>query len=163
MLSVLTLADLAVIHTVTGSFLLLNTDLHIADISEHMSRSQFVKLTIDTIMTNLNDEESRRDSTPDLIHNDSTNSLRTYRTTDANNGSTFHGSRLNTPTSNGRETPISETHKETLSGNGLLSPVNYKTPATLPRFGSTNSISSSLRQGGRWEAELELVLKVCLS
>lgn len=43
----------AVLHTVTGSFLLLNTDLHVADISEHMSRQQFVRLTMETIKANM--------------------------------------------------------------------------------------------------------------
>ena len=32
-----------VVHTVTGAMLMLNTDLHIADLSKHMSRADFVK------------------------------------------------------------------------------------------------------------------------
>ncbi|KAJ9114332.1 hypothetical protein QFC22_005784 [Naganishia vaughanmartiniae] len=44
--------DPGTIHTVTGSFLLLNTDLHIAELSSHMSRTQFVKLTLETLSSN---------------------------------------------------------------------------------------------------------------
>lgn len=32
-----------VVHTVTGAMLMLNTDLHIADLSKHMSRAEFVR------------------------------------------------------------------------------------------------------------------------
>ena len=32
-----------VVHTVTGAMLMLNTDLHIADLSKHMSRADFIR------------------------------------------------------------------------------------------------------------------------
>ena len=38
-----------VVHTITFSILMLNTDLHIADIDQRMTRSQFVKNTLPTI------------------------------------------------------------------------------------------------------------------
>lgn len=38
-----------VVHTITFSILMLNTDLHIADIEQRMTRSQFVKNTLPTI------------------------------------------------------------------------------------------------------------------
>ncbi|KAF1810664.1 SEC7-like protein [Eremomyces bilateralis CBS 781.70] len=38
-----------VVHTIAYSILMLNTDLHIADINERMTRSQFVKNTLPTI------------------------------------------------------------------------------------------------------------------
>lgn len=43
----LTIAD--VVHTICYSILLLNTDLHLADIEQKMTRSQFVKNTMPTI------------------------------------------------------------------------------------------------------------------
>ncbi|KIW02928.1 uncharacterized protein PV09_05974 [Verruconis gallopava] len=41
--------DPDVVHTITFSILMLNTDLHIADIDQRMTRSQFVKNTLPTI------------------------------------------------------------------------------------------------------------------
>lgn len=41
--------DRDVVHTITFSVLMLNTDLHIADIDQRMTRSQFVKNTLPTI------------------------------------------------------------------------------------------------------------------
>jgi hypothetical protein len=41
--------DRDVVHTITFSILMLNTDLHIADIESRMTRSQFVKNTLPTI------------------------------------------------------------------------------------------------------------------
>ncbi|KAE9967880.1 hypothetical protein EG328_007916 [Venturia inaequalis] len=41
--------DRDVVHTITFSILMLNTDLHIADIDQRMTRSQFVKNTLPTI------------------------------------------------------------------------------------------------------------------
>lgn len=42
--------DVDVVHTICYSILLLNTDLHLADIESKMTRSQFVKNTIPTIL-----------------------------------------------------------------------------------------------------------------
>ncbi|KAF8625419.1 hypothetical protein AX15_005382 [Amanita polypyramis BW_CC] len=39
-----------VVHAVTYSLLLLNTDLHVADLATHMSRSQFVRNTLTAIL-----------------------------------------------------------------------------------------------------------------
>ncbi|QDS71449.1 hypothetical protein FKW77_003712 [Venturia effusa] len=41
--------DRDIVHTITFSILMLNTDLHIADIDQRMTRSQFVKNTLPTI------------------------------------------------------------------------------------------------------------------
>lgn len=41
--------DRDVVHTITYSVLMLNTDLHIADLDQRMTRSQFVKNTLPTI------------------------------------------------------------------------------------------------------------------
>jgi PH/SEC7 domain-containing protein len=56
-----------VVHTVTGAMLMLNTDLHIADLSKHMSRADFVRNAMGAIRESMPD----RESTPDLIRDDS--------------------------------------------------------------------------------------------
>lgn len=74
-------ADVGVLHTVTGAMLMLNTDLHIADLSKHMSRSDFVRNAMSAIRESMQDGAS----TPDLIRDDassrlgSTASMSTYR------------------------------------------------------------------------------------
>ncbi|KAG1854778.1 Sec7 domain-containing protein [Suillus tomentosus] len=63
-----------VVHAVVYSILLLNTDLHIADIANRMSRNQFVRNTIMAIQTQTH--PSRYGSSPDL-NDDNTSGLLT--------------------------------------------------------------------------------------
>jgi PH/SEC7 domain-containing protein len=58
-----------VIHTVTGAMLMLNTDLHIADLSKHMSKSDFVRNSMRAVQESM--PSNGTDSTPDLVRNDS--------------------------------------------------------------------------------------------
>lgn len=58
---VLWLTGLDVIHTICYSIMLLNTDLHLADIEQKMTRSQFVKNTLGTI------RQAVADSKPDAF------------------------------------------------------------------------------------------------
>ncbi|KAM5351781.1 hypothetical protein ACJ41O_004504 [Fusarium nematophilum] len=51
-----------VIHTICYSIMLLNTDLHLADIEQKMTRSQFIKNTMTTIM------QAVDESAPDAFH-----------------------------------------------------------------------------------------------
>jgi len=60
---------LGVVHAVAYSVLLLNTDLHIADLSTHMSRTQFVRNTLQAIQTQAR-PPTTRSSTPDLTYDD---------------------------------------------------------------------------------------------
>lgn len=63
----------SVIHAVVYSILLLNTDLHIADIANRMSRSQFVRNTMMAIQTQTH--PSRYGSSPDLNDDNSSGPL----------------------------------------------------------------------------------------
>ena len=56
-------------HTVTGAMLMLNTDLHIAELSKHMSRGDFVRNVMRTIRESA--PANDRASTPDLVRDDS--------------------------------------------------------------------------------------------
>lgn len=58
------MCDVGVVHAVTYSLLLLNTDLHVADITTRMSRSQFVRNTMTAIQMQLH--PTRYPSTTDL-------------------------------------------------------------------------------------------------
>nr|XP_019008884.1 uncharacterized protein I206_06570 [Kwoniella pini CBS 10737]OCF47665.1 hypothetical protein I206_06570 [Kwoniella pini CBS 10737] len=62
-----------VVHTVTAAMLMLNTDLHIAELNKHMSRTDFVRNAMRAIQESMPSAERERDgdSTPDLTRGDS--------------------------------------------------------------------------------------------
>ncbi|WRT65157.1 uncharacterized protein IL334_002100 [Kwoniella shivajii] len=57
-----------VVHTVTAAMLMLNTDLHIAELNKHMSRTDFVRNAMRAIHESMPTDE--RSSTPDLVRDD---------------------------------------------------------------------------------------------
>nr|XP_018265878.1 uncharacterized protein I303_02254 [Kwoniella dejecticola CBS 10117]OBR88036.1 hypothetical protein I303_02254 [Kwoniella dejecticola CBS 10117] len=61
-----------VVHTVTAAMLMLNTDLHIAELNKHMSRNDFVRNAMRAIHESLPSAERDGDgtSTPDLVRDD---------------------------------------------------------------------------------------------
>ncbi|KAL2179496.1 uncharacterized protein P884DRAFT_194366 [Thermothelomyces heterothallicus CBS 202.75] len=56
-----------VIHTICYSIILLNTDLHMADIEHKMTRSQFIKNTMTTIKTALEDSAPEAFDRPSIL------------------------------------------------------------------------------------------------
>lgn len=60
-----------VVHTVTGAMLMLNTDLHIADLSKHMSRAEFVRNAMRAVQESMPAGTMDGVSTPDLVRDDS--------------------------------------------------------------------------------------------
>ncbi|KAI0043650.1 hypothetical protein FA95DRAFT_1609196 [Auriscalpium vulgare] len=56
----------SVVHAVSYSLLLLNTDLHVAELSTRMSKAQFVRNTLSTIQIQLEQSRSAQGSTSDL-------------------------------------------------------------------------------------------------
>jgi len=170
----------AVVHTVTGSFLLLNTDLHIAEISEHMSRQQYVRLTMDTITSHvLKENMSRHASTPELVHNDSNSTLRTSIASAQsppahNTGSHKLGAAINfdregsSDLLNRKDSFASvERVSDRAQRHSMLAVTNLgKVPASQDargRLPSSASVGSMAQQGGKWEVELEAALKVSWS
>jgi len=72
-MSVTLTCSLGVVHAVVYSILLLNTDLHIADIANRMSRSQFVRNTMTAIQ--MQTHPSRCNSSPDLNDDNSSGQM----------------------------------------------------------------------------------------
>ena len=58
------------VHAVSYSLLLLNTDLHVAEVAQKMSRNQFVRNTLTAIQMQIRPGTQDRASTPDLTHDD---------------------------------------------------------------------------------------------
>lgn len=61
---------IGVVHAVAYSLLLLNTDLHVAELTTRMSRAQFVRNTLFTIQIQLQPNRSVQGSTSDLVQSD---------------------------------------------------------------------------------------------
>jgi PH/SEC7 domain-containing protein len=59
-----------VVHTITAAMLMLNTDLHIADLNKHMSRSDFVRNALRAISLSTEGAPGTG-STPDLVKDNS--------------------------------------------------------------------------------------------
>ena len=145
-----------VVHAVAYSLLLLNTDLHVAELSTHMSRSQFVRNTLSTIQMQLQPTSATRLSTSDLTYDDCSSSVR---------GSGTDETEVNSRTRSKRSDSI--TSWNSLSREAVLSlPKSNQSSslgANLPN-GSSPSLQVSVEHahGHVWENDMESLLKVSL-
>lgn len=150
-----------VVHAVTYSLLLLNTDLHVADIANRMSRSQFVRNTMTAIQMQVH--PSRYGSTTELDHEDSSSGA----------GTGSEGTETQSLARSKRSGSIASWNsisKETFTSSGTISSVH---PSAQP---SQNSSTTSFQHSPgyesklpnshvifdrSWEMEMEGLLKVC--
>lgn len=116
-----------VVHAVSYSILLLNTDLHVADLSTHMSRNQFVRNTVQAIQSQIRPSgpAAARSSTPDLTYDDGSSAHA------RSEGSEFGGSTVRP-----RPKRSSSVHSWTSVSREVLSPLG--TPGT-----STGQLTTS--------------------
>jgi len=129
-----------VVHTVTGAMLMLNTDLHIADLQKHMSRADFVRNAMRAIQESM---PSDRESTPDVTNNDS-GSLRNVDSASASQSTT--SVRLRAATS--RNT----------SGTLTTELTSPSTQELRSRAASSTTVNS-FTYTKAWEIEAETALK----
>jgi hypothetical protein len=144
---------LAIVHATAYSLLLLNTDLHVADLTTRMSRGQFVKNTMTTIQMQIRSNPPGALSSSDLTYDDCSSSVRT-------------------PGSDDTETiPRSKRSDSITSWNSVSRDVSPQ-PATLSTQAnsSTPSVQVSMANDPRsaphhvygrgWEEDMENLLKV---
>lgn len=146
---------LDIVHAVSYSLLLLNTDLHVAELTTRMSRNQFVRNTLTAIQMQLQPTPPAQISTSDLTYDDCSSSVR------AGSDGT------ETITRSKRSDSI--TSWNSVSREGIISP--GKTLVPQDRNGSTPSVQVSAAQENRprfnpvygrgWENDMESLLKVC--
>ncbi|KAL2072133.1 hypothetical protein VTL71DRAFT_11476 [Oculimacula yallundae] len=140
-----------VVHTICYSILLLNTDLHLADIDQKMTRSQFVKNTMPTV------RKSVVDLAPDAFEP-------TRATILPGKGSTFDAAKQN---SDGALKPEIEHERSswrtsfkppprTDSGGITPTPLDYDTPVDDCGPLVKAPFHGTLRT---WEVQVEIVLK----
>jgi PH/SEC7 domain-containing protein len=139
-----------IVHAVSYSLLLLNTDLHIAELATHMSKSQFVRNTMAAIQTQLQPNSASTLSPSDLTRDD--------------NSSVRGGS-------DETETPASKRSDSVASWNSLTREAALFAVATtsgaseIPSDpdqvnGNSAGQESNNRHGRAWEAVMETLLKV---
>lgn len=150
---------LGVVHAASYSLLLLNTDLHVAELASRMSRSQFVRNTLAAIRMQIRPNGTERSSTPELTYDDGS-SIRGMGSDVSEIGARSRGGRSASVTS---------------WNSGSRDFVN--TPATTPNSGSSqtqlNGSSTSVLEsrtknagippvvyGRNFEIDMENLLKV---
>ncbi|GJJ06521.1 hypothetical protein Clacol_000713 [Clathrus columnatus] len=134
----------SVVHAVAYSILLLNTDLHIADLSTHMSRNQFVRNTLQAVqMQTRQPPNSARASTPDLMYDDASSMHA------RSDGSDIGGSTLKS-----RSKRSSSVHSWTSISRETLPPSQLASPLG-PSSQNASSISVQTSTSGSISAAME--------
>ena len=156
---------LGVVNAVSYSLLLLNTDLHVAELASRMSRSQFVQNTLTAIKMQIRPDGA---STPELTHDDGS-SIRGL-------GSDGSDSGANTVTSRGQRSG-------SVTSWNSISREFVNTPATTPNSGTSqtqlnecgsssaqvpepkikNASTPSVVYNRNFDSDMESLLKVCIS
>jgi len=167
------MADLfsgGLVHAVSFSLLLLNTDLHVADMSTRMSRNQFVRNTLAVIQMQIHPSRNAKGSTSDVDYDDN-NSIRGRGSDGQETISMGRSKRSGSVTSwnsIARDTVISMPGGLLATGSG--SQVASPSPGEQSsRNGSTTSVYESKPQNSSatsivynrsWEIDMENMLKV---
>lgn len=143
-----------IVHAVSYSLLLLNTDLHVADLQTRMSRTQFVRNTLTAIQTQLEPSETSTDA--DLTQD--AGSIRNGDSDSTHTESRYRSKRSDSITS------WSSVSKETVLSSPAFSFAS--TAITTPSETLTETAGVDLKSsldthyGRSWEIEMENVLKV---
>ena len=138
-----------VVHTVTGAMLMLNTDLHIADLTKHMSRADFVRNSMRAIQESV--PLTDRGSTPDLVRDDSSSS-KFGQDSNASVTPSSSSMRAKTPTIplNGQRSASAPVVASPAPGGPHRSMMARQSSATMSSFSYSKA----------WESEAENALKV---
>jgi PH/SEC7 domain-containing protein len=150
-----------IVHAVSYSLLLLNTDLHIAELATHMSKSQFVRNTIAAIQMQLRPNSPAQISTSDLIRDDGSS----VRGGGSDETEMPHSKRSDSVTSWNsltREASLLATNSAS-APNGASLEENGPTGSSPSIHVTSGQEQIFNRQRGRaWESDMESLLKVRL-
>lgn len=162
------------VHAVSYSLLLLNTDLHVADLATRMSRSQFVRNTMSAIQSQLRPNQDGKGSVSDLNYDDG-GSMRGNgsdgQDTIAMGRSKRSGS-IASWNSGSRDAATSVPSASLTPGSatGSVTPVSSYTPVDPGSLNGSstslfdakpqNSSATSIVYNRSWESDMENVLKV---
>ena len=169
---VLKLASADVVHAISYSLLLLNTDLHVAELSSHMTKNQFVRNTIAVINAQIKPGTPLNSSTPDLPDdgNESSEFVNVDNYPAANKTRDKRSASVTSWRSASKDTlsisvPSAYQSSTQLSApSHSLSPTVSSTSSPARRIdhkASSNSISSVV-YARTWENDMENLLKVTM-
>lgn len=144
-----------IVHAVSYSLLLLNTDLHVADLTARMSRNQFVRNTLTAVRTQLQPNTIAQGSSTDLISEDSNQSIRGVSSEHTDKYRSKRSDSITSWNSVSRDTVLS-------SPAFSIASTQVTTPGE-----SSNDIHAqdiklptpSIMYGRGWEADMESLLK----
>jgi PH and SEC7 domain-containing protein len=156
------------VHAVSYSLLLLNTDLHVADLATRMSRNQFVRNTLTAIQMQLHPSRSAKGSASDMNYDDS-NSIRGNGSDGQETISMGRSKRSGSITSwnsIARDTVTSTPGGSLGSGSQVASPSpgeqssHNGSTASVSESKPQNSSATSIVYNRNWEIDMENMLKV---
>lgn len=137
---------------------MLNTDLHIAELAKHMSRSDFVRNALRAVQESLSTGEVDGSSTPDLVRDDSGSLSQGNTMSSVATSSTSDRANLSALPPNA---PRSASSPAVTSLNGVM---HAESSIPLSLNGATSRSSSmtvsSFIYSRAWETEAENALKV---
>ncbi|KAJ7262190.1 hypothetical protein B0H12DRAFT_1104695 [Mycena haematopus] len=145
------------VHAVSYSLLLLNTDLHVADLATRMSRTQFVRNTLTAIQMQLQPATPARSSMTDLASTQDSSSLRAETMESSTPPATVRSKRSDSITSWHSVSRPDVTGTSAMSSpaaNGSTPSVQISAAGHEPR-----SSVSSFVYGRAWENDMENLLK----
>ncbi|KAM6502301.1 hypothetical protein JOM56_002278 [Amanita muscaria] len=146
----------SIVHAVTYSLLLLNTDLHVADLTTHMSRSQFVRNTMATIRAQL------QPNTDDSLPHGPDRGMRATRSEEVINvGRAKRSDSITSWNSVSREVVMSLPSPFASSNPPIEGTANDERTSVATE---TNNVEATTSNSGNfytrgWENEIEVVLK----
>lgn len=137
-----------VIHTVTGAMLMLNTDLHIADLSKHMSRTDFIRNAMRAVQESM-PVGREGTSTPDLARDNSNGNIKGGFASNASVASSV------------RDRRPRDAVPAIRSASAPVATQLYN--ATLSKRGESSTSIGTFAYSKAWEHEAENALRVSLS
>ncbi|PPQ98627.1 hypothetical protein CVT24_003960 [Panaeolus cyanescens] len=148
-----------IVHAVSYSLLLLNTDLHVADLSTRMSRNQFVRNTMTAIQSQLQPNMApARLSSSDLTYDDCASSIQGVGSDETEMATRSKRSdSITSWNSLPREALAPALGSHSLATN-LNSGNNGSTPSVAISNGHDSARPSHL-SGRQWESDMESLLK----
>ena len=146
-----------IVHAVSYSLLLLNTDLHVAELTSRMSRNQFVRNTLTAIQIQFQPTLPGQLSTSDLAYDDCSSSIRGSEGTETL-------TRLHRSNSIVSRTSVSRDGVMTLPNSPetihVVRDPNGSTPSVQVSTAYESRPSLNPVYGRSWETDMEILLKV---
>lgn len=152
---------IGVVHAVSYSLLLLNTDLHVAELNTRMSRSQFVRNTLTAVQMQLQPTKPTAspasDNTYDDCASDSTETIaRSKRSDSITSWSSVSRDAIASPVAAPHLSPTNQTNQTGDTSNGITQSI----PVPSVQEQNASSPVGPPVYGRNWETDMESLLKV---